>query len=322
MQLFDKIKEPYVIKFVSKKQLRQTLVSKLPKWCFYQMANAQIIRHYRLLNGQVFSQSYTQSPFFINIIQARSQKQFRIKFGIESHQYLFFILLNGTLELKTTDRNSTKKINANTFNLIRSKKTIFEILMKKGCHSVLIISMKLDWANLVFKGLNAINQIIEIANNSETKFNILPNCRIDNQIFRYINDLFTLPNENFGIIDGLLRTTVTKLLLFYNNLLSKKENDLAQRIKNYLDINFANPEITCHIISKIFYVTERTLRNHFKREFDTTIYEYYTSLRLQKAKYLIESLKEPAINVYMKVGYKDESSFRYAYKKYTGKHPV
>ena len=137
---------------------------------------------------------------------------------------------------------------------------------------------------------------------------------------QWLKELHSLTKTNFGILDGMLRLYMSLALEHYNKLLTGREGMLAYRIKAYLDEHYADSEIGYPRLAALFYVTQRTLRNQFKSEFHETIHDYYTRLRLERARYLMETLKNAAKDVYLKVGYNDESAFRRAYAKFTGKY--
>jgi transcriptional regulator GlxA family with amidase domain len=67
---------------------------------------------------------------------------------------------------------------------------------------------------------------------------------------------------------------------------------------------------------------ERTLKRRFKAATGLTLIDYVLSLRIEEAKRLLESSRQPADDVSAAVGYEDASFFRRVFKRQTGLTPA
>lgn len=103
--------------------------------------------------------------------------------------------------------------------------------------------------------------------------------------------------------------------------MDSKSVQIANQAKTYVEENYINPDLTIDMISRSLYVNQTYLRRMFKDEFQTTISDYITKCRMEKAKEMI--LKENSKLAYIstKVGYNDTSYFSKCFKKYFGYLP-
>lgn len=317
----DYINKPYILHFATWLLLREEISDKLPDWCKYPMPAAQSVTHYQFGKTDVLTQQFNQAPFYVDVLQIHTKQPFQFKFQVRENQLFLLFMLHGAFEFSTVDGQYITKARTNYFYLSHNGPGIFKARMDKGDHVAFVVSIEIDWAKRVCNELPNLNNLIQRIFDTPSLFNIMPRCRIDKQVRLWLKEVHSLSKNNIGILDGMLRMYMSLALEHYNKLLTGREGLLAYKVKKYLDDHYADPDIGYHSLSEVFYVTKRTLRNQFKQEFDVTIYDYYSGLRLQKAQYLIENKKEAAKDVYIKVGYRDESSFRHAYNKYTGKSP-
>ncbi|WP_161554508.1 helix-turn-helix domain-containing protein [Sinomicrobium soli] len=87
-------------------------------------------------------------------------------------------------------------------------------------------------------------------------------------------------------------------------------------VRVYLNEHYRDATLSNQYLAAHFHVTARTLRNHFKREYGTTPHQYYSRLRVTHGLALMQQYHYTTRQVYDKIGYGDESSFRYALKQF------
>lgn len=114
---------------------------------------------------------------------------------------------------------------------------------------------------------------------------------------------------------------ILKKVIYINNI-GKSNNDkmVIQNIKKYIDENYSE-EIKLGTFSEKFYMSKEYLCRIFKKEFGYGIYEYTLSIRMKKAK---EMLENPCIQIQTvaeMLGYSDSNYFSKAFKKYYGHSP-
>ncbi|MCX6149624.1 MAG: helix-turn-helix domain-containing protein [Ignavibacteriales bacterium] len=69
-------------------------------------------------------------------------------------------------------------------------------------------------------------------------------------------------------------------------------------------------------------LSRRNLERRFKKATSNTLIEYLQRVKIEAAKYSLESSRENVNEVMYKVGYSDTKAFRTTFKKITGLSPV
>lgn len=100
----------------------------------------------------------------------------------------------------------------------------------------------------------------------------------------------------------------------------QKEKNTIQQIADYIKNNYKK-DIKLQEIADRFYLSREYISRKFKQEFKETITDYLVSIRIEKAKKLLEN---PHIKIYeiaYEVGYQDDKYFSKVFKKITGLTP-
>jgi AraC-like DNA-binding protein len=106
------------------------------------------------------------------------------------------------------------------------------------------------------------------------------------------------------------------LLLGHN----KRDHRLSEKIKNYVDENFTDPNINVSITSYHFNMTSYYLATIFKQETGKNLLEYINTLRVEEGKNLLKEgceVSEAAV----KCGFRNAGAFIRVFKKFTGVTP-
>lgn len=98
-------------------------------------------------------------------------------------------------------------------------------------------------------------------------------------------------------------------------------NSKIQNSVEYLQKNFASPDLTIDEIAKKSYVSEVYFRKLFKREYGISPQKYIISLRIQNAKGLIATGYYSLEEVAYLSGYSDCKYFSVEFKKFVGVSP-
>lgn len=93
-----------------------------------------------------------------------------------------------------------------------------------------------------------------------------------------------------------------------------------QEIALYLQNNY-NREITLQEISDQFYLNRDYISRRFKQEFDETIVNFISKIRIDKAKKLLIQADMSIATIAQTVGYEDEKYFSRVFKKYVNMTP-
>ena len=95
--------------------------------------------------------------------------------------------------------------------------------------------------------------------------------------------------------------------------ISKDEINRLMSVKKYLDFDLPPPTFTS--LTKIALMSSTSLKTKFKKMYGTTVFEYYQSMRMQKARILLLTHKYSVKQIGLRLGYSNMSNFTIAFKK-------
>jgi len=133
------------------------------------------------------------------------------------------------------------------------------------------------------------------------------------QPFEVIFKLDTLHELRDYLINISLKATQA-----LNSMHGKKTRRVIKDIKEYLDNNFSNTELTLSEVAKKFFTNSSFLSRIFKEETGLNFGEYLFNIRMEKAVKLINSSDKMAYQIAEEVGIDDPHYFSACFKKYTG----
>ncbi|MBM7586309.1 two-component system response regulator YesN [Bacillus pakistanensis] len=100
----------------------------------------------------------------------------------------------------------------------------------------------------------------------------------------------------------------------------QKEKNSMQKIEEYLQQNYQQ-DINLKEIADRFYLSREYISRKFKQDFNETITDYLTKIRLEKAKELLENPYLKIYEIAYSVGYQNEKYFSKVFKKLIGLTP-
>lgn len=103
---------------------------------------------------------------------------------------------------------------------------------------------------------------------------------------------------------------------------SEQQKKLATEVLDFIERNYANPDMTIDMLSTKFSINGTNLSKLIKKHGNTTFSEYLQHLRLQKACELLDSTEESATTITSAVGYSSYPSFKRAFIREMGISPV
>ena len=292
--------------------------AKAPGWCSYSMMFAQNMDFYYFRELELFGMYYEFAPFVVNLIQINSSNETPpVSLDFSDDGLILFIMLEGKLSDNQGNLNNIS-IHPGEFILLDQKSTKLNLCITPGKYSFMKIAINTEWYNSISQDFNNIKY-----GTAETKYGLNMDypflCKATGKVNQWIKNIYNFNHANIGAIDGNLRMLITFLLEHYNFNYESIRESLAFKVKFYLDEHYLENNLNIKYLAEYFFVTERTLRNHFTRQFRKTIHNYYTELRMRHASKLINNEGLSMKDIYLQIGYNDESSFRYAYTRYTEK---
>lgn len=129
-----------------------------------------------------------------------------------------------------------------------------------------------------------------------------------------------------GVMQKLfIEAKIIKLLILIFEQFKEKDveklgSDNPETIKKFLDENY-HKNIKIEEISRIVGINQNMLRKEFKKQYNTTIVDYISELRMLKAKKMIIDSKVMIKEIAIECGYEYVQNFTRAFKKKYGVSP-
>jgi two-component system, response regulator YesN len=105
-----------------------------------------------------------------------------------------------------------------------------------------------------------------------------------------------------------------------DNVIQNEEMNNMQKIEEYLRSHFQE-DINLQDIADRFFLNRDYISRKFKQEFNETITDYLTKIRIEKAKELLGNPTKKIYEIAYQVGYQNEKYFSKVFKKQTGVTP-
>lgn len=284
--------------------------------CLYPFARAQQSQYIRFESTSLLSQTLNFRPFYIELLEFNNHLPFRMTYRITEKQHFLFFMLHGDIDFMDMDGLFISHAKQRHYAVTYNDVGLYRVKMSRGRQVALCISILPEWLAFVAKDLPALKKYLTALDSQEYPHTMLPYCRMDLPVMSWLRHIYTKLSNGAGSLDGFLRLYISRILERYNGLAAQQLNSILYLVKDYLDTHFDDAELNSGRVADYFGRTERTLRNHFKAEFNITIRDYYTSCRLRQALALMKNKNLPVSDVFYQVGYNDESTFRYEMKKY------
>lgn len=99
------------------------------------------------------------------------------------------------------------------------------------------------------------------------------------------------------------------------------EDDTVKKAQEFIETNFQQ-KIAVDQLATMFALGRRNLERRFKKATSNTVVEYIQRVKIEAAKWSLESSRENVNEVMYNVGYIDPKAFRVTFKKITGLSPV
>jgi two-component system, response regulator YesN len=105
-----------------------------------------------------------------------------------------------------------------------------------------------------------------------------------------------------------------------NEFIQMEEKNNMQKIEEYLRKNYQE-DINLQEIAERFFLNRDYISRKFKQEYNETLTDYLTKIRIEKAKALLENPSFKIYEVAYKTGYQNEKYFSKVFKKVIGQTP-
>lgn len=304
--------------YPTKKEERKLLPPSVlpPSWCRYALSFATQKWLLKLNGMQLCSQQFKSSFCFIDLIQIQVGNPMYLPLQMHERQLQLFFILDGDVIFIDKNKKPFIHIQSNTFFMSYSTKGSCFAKIEKGYYTAIVLGLQPEWITSINGTYSHIQDFLQRFFDNTLPYESMSHHRIDRKIQRWLYRVYSYSEPNKGALDGNLRKYISLILAYYDELAGDRDRDMAHRIRSFIDDNYADMHLDMPSLADRFHMTPRTLRNTFKRRYAISVQQYLSDLRVRKALILMEAEGMAIRDVYMKVGYADERTFRYALKQY------
>lgn len=143
-----------------------------------------------------------------------------------------------------------------------------------------------------------------------------------------VSDIFENNDDmNMGVdqtLDAIMKKQQAlgkRYIDYMINLKKRKSKVNLQEIKDYIERNFADSDISLEMLATKFFVSKEYLSKTYKSLFGCNITEYIVKCRMEYAKKLLQGNEFQIKSIAHMVGYEDLSYFYRVFKKYFKNSP-
>lgn len=306
---------PYTLCFTGRAVKKKTLQTEtLPEWCNYPLDFAQKSIFYQSNSFGILQQRFNHKPFFIDLVEVNAEKPLDFLFEIKGKQLFMFFMLVGDMSFYDSSDNMIARTFENNFLMSYYGSGLYQVKVDTGVHIALVITIHPEWLEKVSLDYQNIRRILDEFNRGERLYQTMCQGKIDRKLHRWLRKFYNSQKNDIGVFDGFLRMNMALILKHYNELLDNHWQ--AFDIRKFILDNLTDSNLGLEMISEQFGLSKRALRYKFTQSFDENIQTFINDRRMQLAKKLIHEKKLTTAQVYMLVGYKDESTFRYHFNRY------
>ena len=266
--------------------------------------------------------------FYIN--QSKKTDIFNMSSFHIHKMYELYYLTEGARKYFIDD--SIYLVNAGSLVLIDTDSVHKTAHMGDTSHSRIVVNFSASFLESLSPEINA----LDLTSVFKTKFTVLPLSfkykLLIEGILTKLLDLHTLADkENSSAYTKITsQLLLTELLIYvkeYISMLEQKDYDSHQLVNNkvdkiikYIGKHFAD-DLTLTSIAEEFYISPFYLSKIFKRATNLSIVEYINSLRIRRAKELLETSSYKISDIAELVGFSSSSHFSRTFKLVTQLSP-
>jgi len=314
------MKNPFILYFSSPVISRSPIRQKPPGYSRYPVnyTDAELIR---LEGGTLLRQYHSHYLFYIELYEFKLDKELSLSYQVEESALFLFFMLEGYIRFSTPDGTLITEADKGTCYATFNKPGEYIGQLQPGIHRLFYIAPRMEWLKKDIGQYPQLKAFVFDLDNGNSLYGHMPRCPIAGPIYRTLLQLYELNDHKAAAIEAELLRFFKQLLAQYDEMVSIKLEQPVYRVKNFLEKNYTDSELSNQTLIRTFHITEKTLIENFKEEFGTTPHAFLINLRLQKAKQLFAAGQLSTNEVYMLVGYKDVQSFRIQFKKFFGYPP-
>ena len=138
----------------------------------------------------------------------------------------------------------------------------------------------------------------------------------DHQLVENLLHTTTIPDLDEAIVRSL-----EQIKDYYQNSLTQSENELIQKVIDFLKENYDNHDVNINWLGNYFHISPSYLSRQFKEETGMSPLAYLTSLRIEKSQELLLTTQKTIAKIAEESGFLSNEVFIRTFKKETGITP-
>lgn len=308
------MKTPYTLRFQDYNVKAQVLnQAQVLKWCSRPLLYSEKNILYSTPEFSILRQYCNYKPFFIDVIEINSEKDFECQFEIHGKQVFMFFMLHGDLNFHDVTNHLIAHTPEESFLMAYYDTGMYNVKITKGKKLALAITIGPEWLEKVSSEYEHIYRFVTEFKKRTTPYLALYRGEMEKNVRRWIHKVYYCQKTDIGLLDALIRENMTLVLKKYNKLL----NDfwLAFDVRAFIIEHLTDEDLSMDMLSDYFKISKRVLSYVFKKIFNENIPTYINGRRMDLAEKLMPEDNLTISQVYMLVGYKDEGTFRYHYNR-------
>ena len=314
------MKNPITLNFSSAELPGKDITGNLPDDCKYRIpyANAELIE---LEEGVAICQHYSHILYFMEVIEFKLHTELYASFSVDKPSLFQFFMLQGKIAFFTPDQQPIAQAGKGICYATYNEPAEYFYHLSAGTHRTCCFTLRPRWLQMKINSYLGLNPFVEEMDDHEVLYGHMPACVMNKKISDDLLVLFNLKETEKHDLESAQSRILKRIIAEYQRLVQIKLSHPIYRIRDYLEEKYIDFELNNQKLIGQFNITEKTLIENFKKEFNITPPLYLTRVRMQHAKQMLIKDKKQVIEVYGAVGYKDMHSFSIQFRKLFGYPP-
>lgn len=287
-----------------------------PNWSTIRFPKAQDIKHLTFKNAELSSQVANFKPFYIELLEFNNKSDFDFQYEVTSPRHFLFLLIKGNVSFYTAEGLFVSYAKKRHFALTYNNLGTFNVRMKRGNYTALCINIDSEWFADPIESFPAIRTYLNAIANVPAAYAMLPYCPITKEVDTSLKNIHSKLSNGAFYIKNFLTMQVYQILNEYETLAKEKQDSLPYQVRSFIHDHLSDPDLSSHSIAGHFGKVERSLRDQFKTEFNITIHDYFTHLRVRSAIRIMKENDLGPLDVFLQVGFKEVNTLRYHLEKF------
>lgn len=296
------------------------ITGNIPRWARYHLPYAKAER-IDIKEGTIISQDYSHFLFFMELIEVDIHTDLQADYLMEDTCLFLFMMLEGNILFQKPNGEHIAEAKGNTCYATYNRQGTYSFSLLAGRHRLCYIIPRNEWIEKNIRYYPRLKPFLHQMEQNNLPFGHMPSCRIEKGMQVSLDKLLGRTEITGKDLEAVLLRDAKRVLYHYQAAVEEKMTARAYLIKEHLDQNYRDHNLTNKELMDKFYITERTLIDTFKEGFGETPHRYLINLRMQEAKRLLEIEKKTPTEVSILVGYDNFRSFRAQFVKTFGFPP-